>query len=65
MDNNLNLSFHLFKPDANNTLEFVKDIASIKKHLIQHINPPCNSQYKNRQNTLNLHDAIDVIKKTF
>jgi hypothetical protein len=65
MDNNLNLSFHLFKPDANNTKEFVKDIASIKKYLIQHINPPCNSQYKSKLETLKLQDAIDVIKKTF
>jgi hypothetical protein len=65
MDNNLNLSFHLFKPNTKDASEFVKDIASIKKNLIQHINPPCNSQYKIRQNTLNLQDAIDVIKKTF
>jgi hypothetical protein len=65
MDNNLNLSFHLFKPDANNTTEFVMDIASIKKHLIQHINPPCNSQYKSKLETLNLKDAIDLIKKIF
>jgi hypothetical protein len=65
IDNNINLSFHLFKPDAKNAREFVKDIASIKKHLIQHINPPCNSQYKNKQNTLILHYAIDLIKKTF
>lgn len=65
MDNNLNLSFHLFKPDANNTKEFVKDIAGIKKYLIQYINPPCNGQFKSKLKTLNLQDAIDLIKKTF
>lgn len=65
MDNNLNLSFHLFKPDVNNASEFVKDIVSIKKHLVQHINPPCNSQYKSKLETLKLIDAIDVIKKLF
>lgn len=65
MDNNLNLSFHLFKPDAKYAREFVKDIASIKKHLIQHINPPCNSQYKSKLKTLNLKDAIELINKTF
>jgi hypothetical protein len=65
MDNNLNLSFHLFKPDANNTKEFVKDIAGIKKHLIQYINPPCNSQFKSKQETLKIQEATNVIKKTF
>lgn len=65
MDNNLNLSFHLFKPDAKDATEFVKDIASIKKHLILEINPPCNSKYKSKQNTLNLKDAIDLIYKTY
>jgi hypothetical protein len=65
MDNNLNLSFHLFKPEAKDATEFVKDIASIKKHLIQHINPPCNSQYKSKQYTLKLPESIDLIKKTF
>lgn len=65
MDNNLNLSFHLFKPEAKDATEFVKDIASIKKVLILEINPPCNSQFKYKQKTLKLQDAIDLIKKTF
>ena len=65
MDNNLNLSFHFFKPDAKDASVFVKDIASIKKHLIQHINPPCNSQYKSKLKTLNLKDVIELINKTF
>lgn len=65
MDNNLKLSFHLFKPDAKDATEFVKDIASIKKHLILEINPPCNSKYKSKQNTLQLQVAIDLINTSY
>jgi hypothetical protein len=65
MDNNLNLSFHLFKPEAKDATEFVKDIASIKKDLILEINPPCNSQFKYKQKTLKLQDAIDLINTSY
>jgi hypothetical protein len=65
MDNNLNLSFHLFKPNSKEAKEFVKNIASIKKDLILEINPPCNSQYKSKLETLKLQDAIDLINKSF
>jgi hypothetical protein len=61
LDNSCNLNFHLFKPAAEHTEILINNIAEIETNLILKINPPANAQYVNKNQTLDLENAIKSI----
>ncbi len=61
LDESLNLSFHLFKPNPEMKENFVSELEGIEKDLIQRINPPANSQHNELYKTISLNDAISLI----
>lgn len=62
-DNNLNLSFHLFKPSADTTEKFIKKINAIEMELIKTINPPSNKQFNQNQKTIGFNEAKNIVSK--
>lgn len=61
MDKNLNLKFHIFKPNSDNLTQFKQDILQIERDLIMKINPPSNNEFNKDSAIFELDNAIKLI----